>query len=47
VVPVGMQDLLVSILDLEKPYEEGNVLFLSLVPKGTNTGSGREKGTDR
>jgi phytoene dehydrogenase-like protein len=34
VVPVGMRDLLVSILDPEKPYEEGNVLFLSLSPRG-------------
>ena len=31
VVPVGMKDLLVSILDLEKPYGEGN--FLSLEPQ--------------
>ena len=34
VVPVGMRDLLVSILDLEKPYEGGNLLFLHLSPKG-------------
>jgi phytoene dehydrogenase-like protein len=34
VVPVGMKDLLVSILDLEKPYEEGNFLSLSLSPRG-------------
>lgn len=34
VVPIGMRDLLVSILDLEKPYEEGNVLFLSLSRRG-------------
>jgi len=34
VIPVGMRDLLVSIMDLEKPYEEGNVLFLSLSKKG-------------
>lgn len=34
VVPVGMRDLLVSILDLGKPYEGGNVLFLALSPKG-------------
>ena len=37
VVPVGMRDLLVSILDLEKPYGEGNVLFLSLSPRGDET----------
>ena len=37
VVPVGMKDLLVSILDLNKPYERGNVLFLSLSPKGDKT----------
>jgi phytoene dehydrogenase-like protein len=34
VVPVGMRDLLVSILDLNKPYEGGNLLFLSLSQKG-------------
>ena len=37
VVPVGMKDLLVSILDLSKPYEGGNLLFLSLSPKGDET----------
>jgi phytoene dehydrogenase-like protein len=37
VVPVGMGDLLVSMLDFGKPYEEGNVLFLSLSPKGDET----------
>jgi phytoene dehydrogenase-like protein len=37
VVPVGMKDLLISILDLEKPYEDGNFLFLSLSPKGDET----------
>lgn len=36
-VPSGMRDLLVSMLDLLKPYEEGNVLFLSLSPKGDGT----------
>jgi phytoene dehydrogenase-like protein len=30
VVPVGMKNLLVSILDLEKPNEGGNLLFLSI-----------------
>ncbi|NWG01812.1 MAG: hypothetical protein HXY44_03015 [Syntrophaceae bacterium] len=34
VIPVGMKDLLISILDLEKPYSDGNVIFLSLSPKG-------------
>lgn len=37
VIPVGMKDLLVSILDLEKPYTDGNVLFLSFSPKGDET----------
>ena len=34
VIPVGMKELLVSILDLDQPYEDGNLLFLSLSPKG-------------
>jgi len=34
VVPVGMRDLLVSILDLEKPYGGGNLLLLHLGRKG-------------
>lgn len=34
VVPVGMRDLLVSILDLKKPYVGGNLLLLHLGPKG-------------
>jgi phytoene dehydrogenase-like protein len=37
VVPVGMKDLLVSILDLEKPYEGGNLLFLSVSREGDLT----------
>lgn len=37
VIPVGMKNLLVSMLDLEKPYDHGNVLFLSLSPKGDET----------
>ncbi len=37
VVPVGMRDLLVSILDLNKPYEGGNLLFLNLSQKGDET----------
>ena len=36
-VPVGMKDLLVSIFDLEKPYEGGNLLFLALSPRGDET----------
>jgi phytoene dehydrogenase-like protein len=36
-IPVGMGDLLVSILDLEKPYEEGNLLLLSLSRKRDET----------
>ena len=34
VIPVGMRDLLISILDLEKPYDGGNLLLLALSPKG-------------
>jgi hypothetical protein len=34
VIPVGMRDLLISISDLEKPYHAGNLLFLSISPKG-------------
>ena len=34
VIPVGMKDLLVSISDMGKPDGNGNVLFLSLSPKG-------------
>ncbi len=30
VIPIGMENLLVSILNLEKPYEGGNLLFLGL-----------------
>ena len=37
VIPVGMKDLLISILDIEKPYQDGNVLFISLSPKGDET----------
>jgi hypothetical protein len=37
VVPVGMRDLLVSILELNKPYEGGNLLFLGLSQKGDET----------
>jgi len=34
VIPVGMRNSLVSILNLPKPYEGGNLLFLSLSRKG-------------
>ncbi len=34
VIPVGMRNALVSILNLQKPYEGGNLLFLSLSRKG-------------
>jgi hypothetical protein len=37
VIPFGMKDLLISILDLEKPFQDGNVLFISLSPKGDET----------
>lgn len=34
VIPVGMRDLLISIWDIEKSFEEGNLLYISLSPKG-------------
>lgn len=34
VIPVGMRDLLVSLLCLEKAYEGGNLLLVGLSPKG-------------
>jgi len=34
VVPVGMRDFVISLRDYEKPYEDGNLLFLALSPKG-------------
>lgn len=37
VIPVGMENLVISILDLEKPYEDGNVVLLSISPKGDKT----------
>jgi phytoene dehydrogenase-like protein len=43
VVPVGMRDLLVSILDIEQPYEGGNLLFLSLSQKGDETAAPKGK----
>jgi phytoene dehydrogenase-like protein len=43
VVPVGMRDPLISLLDLEKPYEDGNLLFLSMSPKGDKTRAPEER----
>jgi phytoene dehydrogenase-like protein len=43
VIPVGMKDLLISLLDLERPYEDGNLLFLSLSPKGDKTRAPEER----
>lgn len=37
VIPVGMKDLVISVLDLEKPYVDGNLLFLFFSPKGDET----------
>jgi phytoene dehydrogenase-like protein len=34
VVPVGMGDVLASLRDVEKPYEEGNLLFLNFSRRG-------------
>jgi phytoene dehydrogenase-like protein len=34
VIPVGMRNLLVSLFNLQKPYENGNLLFISLSRKG-------------
>ena len=34
VIPVGMKDLLISLQDLEKPYDGGNLLMIALGPKG-------------
>ena len=34
VIPVGMKDRVISLQDLEKPYEGGNLLRLSLGPTG-------------
>ena len=43
VIPAGMRDLLISVLDLKKPFDGGNFLLLSLSPKGdeTNAPEGR------
>jgi len=43
VIPVGMKDHLISLLDLERPYEDGNLLFLSMSPKGDKTRAPEER----
>ncbi len=43
VIPVGMKDHLISLLDLEKPYGDGNLLFLSMSPKGDKTRAPEER----
>jgi phytoene dehydrogenase-like protein len=43
VIPVGMKDHLISLLDLERPYEDGNLLFLSMSPKGDRTRAPEER----
>ncbi len=43
VIPVGMKDLLISLLDLEKPYEGGNLLLLSLSRKGDESKAPEER----
>jgi len=43
VIPVGMRNALVSILNLQKPYEGGNLLFLSLSRKGDENQAPEEK----
>ncbi|MGD0918113.1 MAG: FAD-dependent oxidoreductase [Thermodesulfobacteriota bacterium] len=37
VIPVGMKDLVISVMDLEEPFDGGNLLILSLSPKGDET----------
>ena len=36
-VPVGMKDLLVSVIDLDKPPEKGNLILMTLSPKEDET----------
>ena len=43
VIPVGMKDHLISLLDLDRPYEDGNLLFLSMSPKGDKTRAPEER----
>lgn len=33
VIPVGMKDLVISLYDLRKPFENGNLIYFSLSPK--------------
>ncbi len=42
-VPVGMKDHLISLLDLERPYGDGNLLFLSMSSKGDRTRAPEER----
>lgn len=34
VVPVGMKDLLVSIFNIDKPYDNGNLIYVFISPRG-------------
>lgn len=43
VVPVGMKDLFVSIFDINKPYEKGNLIYIYLSPAGDEFWSPRGK----
>jgi phytoene dehydrogenase-like protein len=43
VIPVGMKDHLISLSDLERPYEDGNLLFLSMSPRGDKTRAPEER----
>jgi phytoene dehydrogenase-like protein len=43
VIPVGMKDHLISLLDLDRPYEDGNLLFLSMSPKGDRSRAPEER----
>ncbi len=39
VIPVGMGDLLISLQDLSKPFEGGNLLLLAMNPNADQTGA--------
>lgn len=42
VIPVGMKDLVISLYDLRKPFENGNLIYISLSPKdGDKAPTGR------
>jgi len=43
VVPVGMKDLIVSIFNPKRSYENGNLIYLSLSPKGNEEMAPRNK----